>query len=376
MRRTIANSNLKKEISETFLNSFFIFAEIFLENGFDLFGVAPSNDSSLTEALKVYKNWIDSKKNAEMQYLSRHLEIKSNPDLFLKNVKSVLCVGLLYGDSQKFENENTHQAKVSSYARGPDYHKVMRDKLEHISYELKKRYEGDYKIFVDSEPVLDRYWGWRSGLGWIGKNSCLINRKIGSLFFIGGIFTTLDLESSEVHLDHCGKCTKCIDACPTKAILNNRTIDSNLCIGYHTIENKGVVPEVLYKNFNQWVAGCDICQTVCPWNDPVTTSKQFQTHHKAYKNENNERLPILDLIRWTQDDFQNELGESALSRMGYIGWLRNLTIALISSNNFSSQEVESALIFLKQKANQTKSEKRREGLLKAIEVLSSHMLKK
>jgi epoxyqueuosine reductase len=365
MRRTINNQDLVEEIKK-----------IAFEKGFDLFGTARANDPALGKALEIYKTWIDAKRNAEMEYLSRHFEIKKDPNLFLKNVKSVICVGLLYGENESFKNESAQQAKVSLYTRGIDYHKIMKEKLALISDELNKKFEGEYRTFVDAEAVLDRFWGWRAGLGWVGKNSCLINRKKGSFFFIGGIFTTLDLESSEIHPDHCGKCTKCIDACPTEAILSNRTIDSNLCIAYHTIENKGVVPETLYKNFNQWVAGCDICQSVCPWNDPVTPSHHFQAHHNAYKNQKNERPAILDLIRWSEDEFEQELKNSALSRMGYSGWLRNLAIALISSGNSNQKELELVINFLQEKALEIKSEKRKLGLIKAIEALSSHMLKK
>jgi epoxyqueuosine reductase len=230
--------------------------------------------------------------------------------------------------------ENPERARVSLYARGQDYHRLMGDRLEALAEWLRQEHGIAARSFVDSQPVLERFWAWRAGLGWVGKNAILINRKLGSYFFLGGLLVDVFLEPDAPAPDHCGRCRKCIEACPTDAITSDRSIDSGKCIAYHTIENRGLVPESIMEKNGRWIAGCDICQMVCPWNDPVTPGPCFENSNVAFN------ASLTKLSQWAAEDFKQAAKGIAMSRMKYAGFVRNLAIALPHSGGSATEKAE------------------------------------
>lgn len=305
-----------------------------LDFGFDLVGIASPRDPLLQSAAQRYSNWLNQNHQASMDYLKRHQEIKQDPELFLDEVKSIVCVGLAYeGESGQSARRERHH--VSAYLKGQDYHLLLKQMLEGFIINLKEENPHlKYRIFVDQEPVFERFWAWRSGLGWIGKNSLVINRKKGSYFFIGGFFTSLDLPPDNGYPDHCGRCQRCIEACPTDAILLTREIDSNRCIGYHTIENKSVIPTDIANKMQGWIAGCDICQQTCPWNDPPSTSHSFQFQNPLYT------ASYAELIEWDEATFKLKMKDTASARMKYGAFLRNLVLFLPYSESAQGIKIQ------------------------------------
>ncbi len=291
--------------------------------GFELVGIAGADDPALPEAVARYSDWITRGYGATMDYLRRHAELKAEPARLLPGWKSVVCVGQLYGAEPAAMAGA--EAQVSLYTRGADYHDVVGAKLAELAAWLRARGVGA-RPFVDSEPVLERFWASRAGLGWIGKNAMLINRKAGSYFFIGGLLVDVALEADEPGVDHCGRCRKCIDACPTVAITEERFIESGKCIAYHTIENRGVVPAEVMKGTGRWIAGCDICQNVCPWNDPVTPGGAFETVNPAFDGD------LLALAHWSATDFKARMAGVAMGRMKFAGFVRNVAVAVANSS--------------------------------------------
>ena len=225
-----------------------------------------SRAENLPEDAERLKDWLDKDYHARMGYMANHFEKRCDPTLLVEGSKSV--ISLLYNYYTDQQQSDPRAPVISKYAYGIDYHFVMKEKMNLLFDFIKLSFgtvEG--RVFVDSAPVLDRAWAQRSGLGWIGKNSNLISRKAGSFVFIGEIILDLELEYNQVpEGDFCGSCTRCIDACPTDAILTNRTLDAKRCISYQTIENKGDVDTELEGKLSNRFFGCDICQDVCPWN--------------------------------------------------------------------------------------------------------------
>ena len=210
---------------------------------------------------------------------------------------------------------------ISKYAYGKDYHIIIKDKLKALFSQMKKEI-GDIegRVFVDSAPIHERAWAKISGLGWIGKNSLLLNKKIGSYFFLAEIVCDLDLEYDSTISDHCGTCTKCIDACPTDAITQAQVVDANRCISYLTIENKNEIPKELSKSFNNYIFGCDICQDVCPWN-------KFSTSHNEREFLPKEELSKMSKKDWqelTHETFNKIFKNSAVKRTKFQGLKRNI----------------------------------------------------
>jgi epoxyqueuosine reductase len=292
--------------------------------GFDLAGVASADDPLLAEAVQRYSGWLDGGHGASMEYLRRHIPLKSDPSKLLQGVKSVVCVGLLYADAHQPEDDGS-KALVSMYTRGRDYHELMGERLGKLAEWLGREHGARARPFVDSEPVLERFWAWRAGLGWLGKNSCILNRKLGSYLFLGGVLTDMALEPDAPQPDHCGKCRKCIDACPTGAITEGREVESAKCIAYHTIENRGEVPPEIAARTGRWIAGCDVCQQVCPWNDPITPGSSFKNDNPAYG------ASLAELARWTPEEFRARTKGLAMARMKHAGFARNVGIAVANA---------------------------------------------
>lgn len=253
-----------------------------------------------------------------MEYMERNVEKRLNPIFLVENCKSVISLLYNYYTTDKLSPSGY---KISKYAYGIDYHFVIKEKLRELESVLKSLDETiQIRYFVDSAPVFERFWAQQSGLGWIGKNTCLISRRHGSFFFIAEVISSLELEYDEPAADYCATCTKCIDACPTNAILPGKLIDSNKCISYQTIENKGEIDPQLKGKFNNYIFGCDICQDVCPWNRKAVS-------HQEPKFNLNTHLKELSSDDWhnlSQEKFNTIFGKSAVKRTKYSGLMRNI----------------------------------------------------
>ena len=286
--------------------------------GFDDCGIAMAGAVSDREAGNL-DSWIKNSYNAGMEFMERNRDKRRDPTLLVPGARSVV---VLLANYYSGYNPSADNPRVARYAAGADYHKVLKDKLHLLLQFIKDAVPGsDGRVFTDSAPVMERTWAVTAGLGWIGRNSMLINRKIGSYSFIAEIVTTTVLTPDKPFItSHCGSCTKCIDACPTAAILPNRSVDSNRCISYATIEHKGAIPYLFRGKMENWIFGCDICQEVCPWNSRplLTTEKSFYPGEGILKMES----PGWNLSE--PERFHSEFSDSSLMRAGYNGIKRNL----------------------------------------------------
>lgn len=284
--------------------------ELATEVGFDACGVSAAID--LVDEKVHFGNWISKGFHAEMDYMARNFEMRMKPTLIVPNAKTVISVLLSY----KREEIAIHTSppKISRYALGPDYHGVMKNML----FELMSKIRDEFGIvngraFVDSAPVLERAWAVKAGLGWIGKNSNLINSHLGSYVFIGELILDVEVEPSNVTIpNRCGNCTKCIDSCPTGAIVAPQTIDSNKCISYLNIEKESPLTEQEYPMLNGWCFGCDTCQEVCPWNKKAEIKNHNQLQSK-FLNE----LTSEQLLNMPEDEFNSLFNKTPLMRAGY-----------------------------------------------------------
>ena len=287
-----------------------------LELGFSDVGFSKSRE--LIEEKQNYSNWLNNEYHADMNYLANNFEKRFNPELLIDNAKTVISVILNYYPN-KIQNKDTLQ--ISKYAYGRDYHKVVKNKLKKLAeYINDELININYRFFTDSAPVLDRKWAQLSGLGWIGKNSLLINKKYGSYFFIGELIIDVELEYDKPIKDACGTCTKCIDACPTQAIVQEKVVDANKCISYLTIENKGEINAGFKPDFSNQIFGCDICQDVCPWNSKLEATNELDFQPK-------EELFSLTKENWTnldEEKFNEIFQASAVKRAKYEGLKRNI----------------------------------------------------
>ena len=265
-------------------------------------------------------NWLQDEMNGEMAYMDNHLEKRLDPGLLVDNARSVVSVLLNYFPSEKQIDPDA--PVLSKYAYGTDYHFVMKDKLgELLQFIQLEIAPCEGRCFVDSAPVLDRAWAARAGLGWIGKNTNLISTEHGSFFFIGELIIDLELPiDDKIVRNHCGNCTRCLDACPTQALVSPFVLDARRCISYQTIENRGEIDQVLKGKFENRVFGCDICQDVCPWNLKSETHREPAFHP-------NVKLMNLTKSEWENMDkplFNELFKSSAVKRTRFEGLKRNL----------------------------------------------------
>ncbi len=283
--------------------------------GFDFCGI--SKAGFLENEAKDLDQWLSKNYHGQMAYMANHFDKRLDPRLLVEGAKSVITVILNYFPSEDLNSES--ELKVAKYAFGQDYHKVIKAKLSKLLIAIQTEI-GDInaRIFVDSAPVMDKAWAKKSGLGWIGKNTNLINRSMGSFFFIAEIICDLDLVYDGPIKDYCGTCTACLDACPTDALFEPYKIDASKCISYYTIELKEQIPDSEKAKFENWVFGCDICQDVCPWN---SFSKPHQTVEFQPIEAINAKSEWLEM---TADVFANVFKDSPIKRSKYEGFQRNI----------------------------------------------------
>jgi epoxyqueuosine reductase len=286
--------------------------------GFDFCGVSKA-DFLEKEAPRLEK-WLNENKHGKMSYMENHFDKRLDPRLLVPGAKSV--VSLLFNYYNPTKQEDPTAPKISQYAYGEDYHFVVKRKLKTFFTRIQDEIgEVDGRVFVDSAPVMDKAWAEKSGIGWIGKNVNLINKKRGSFFFIAELILDLELNPDTPDKDHCGTCTRCIDACPTSAIEKPYVVNGSKCISYLTIELKDeIIPSEFKENMDNWMFGCDICQDVCPWN-------RFSTPQQVDAFQPKNELLNMSKREWqelTQEVFQELFKNSAVKRTKFIGLKRNI----------------------------------------------------
>src|SRR6187399_2873086 len=290
-------------------------------------GVGISKAERLDEEANLLEEWLSKGYHGEMSYMANHFDMRTDPTKLVPGAKSVLSFMYNYFPEEERAHypsnvEEKETFKISRYAYGEDYHKVVRRKLKEFVVELKNEI-GDFhgRVFVDSAPIMERDWAKRSGLGWIGKNTLLIHPKKGSYFFLAEIILDVEFEYDHPMRDHCGTCTKCIDACPTDAISpEGYVLDGSKCISYLTIELKSQIPDEFKGKMEDWIFGCDICQDVCPWN-------RFSKPHEEPAFEMKEEIRGMSNADWkemTEEVFEDLFSKSAVKRTGWKGIQRNM----------------------------------------------------
>jgi epoxyqueuosine reductase len=298
--------------------------------GFDLVGVAPAQDSP---ELAFFERWLDAGHAGEMHYMQRSRERRRDIHQVLPGVQSVVVCGLNYDTDYPYSTACDDPARgwIARYAWGEDYHHGMWDKLEHLQrYVQEVGPPGlESKCYVDTGPVVERVYAKYAGLGWFGKNTCTLNTQFGSWLLLGELLLTIPLEFDQPTFDHCGTCTRCIEACPTDALLEPYVLDSRRCISYLTIELKGSIPETLRPQMGHHVFGCDICQDVCPWN----RKRHFTADTTMQPRPAQVHPPLAELAQLTPQEFKQRFRGTPLERAKRRGVVRNVCVAMGNSGN-------------------------------------------
>ncbi len=309
------------------------------ELGFEQVGIA---DADLSEAEVRLLDWLGRGYHGEMDYMARHGVNRARPDALVPGAIRVIAARMNYWPARARESrdilDDGARAFISRYATGRDYHAVMRKRLQRLADRISSQVEGfRYRAFTDSAPVMEVELARKAGLGWRGKHTLLLSREAGSYFFLGEIYTDLPLPVDGPQEDHCGTCQRCLDVCPTRAIIAPYQLDARRCISYLTIEHKSAIPEALRSLIGNRVYGCDDCQLICPWNRfaPPSAMPDF-----AVRNGLDEAT-LVELFGWSEMQFQDRLAGSAIRRIGYERWLRNLAVGL--GNAPTSRDVVEAL---------------------------------
>ena len=308
--------------------------------GFQQVGIADCDTNDADDRLQ---SWLDQKFHGEMSYMTRNREKRKHPELLVPNTVRIISVRMDYlpkDHNSKEILQNKNKAYISRYALGRDYHKVIRKRLQQLAQKINdavKDFDHQYRAFADSAPVFERHLAKKAGIGWVGKNTMILNNHAGSWFFLGELFTNLPLPVDQPVTAHCGSCTACIDVCPTKAIIAPYKIDARKCISYLTIEHKGSIDPELRPLMGNRIYGCDDCQLFCPWNKfaKSTSEPDFQPRH------NLKDADLVDLFSWDEKTFLSKMEGSPIRRAGYISWLRNIAVAL--GNAETAPEIIAAL---------------------------------
>jgi epoxyqueuosine reductase len=298
-------------------------------------------DINLDDYKGHFNSWLDNGYHGEMAYMANNKEKRCDPSKLLEGTCRVICVRMDYAlesSNSLAPLRNSNYAYVSRYARGRDYHKLIRKRLQSLAEKITSKVgPHGYRAFTDSAPVLERALAEKSGLGWIGKNTMLINKQAGSWFFLGELFTDLPLPIDKTESDHCGSCSACIDICPTNAFVAPNLLDASKCISYLTIELRTSIPVEFRRAMGNRVFGCDDCQLICPWNKftKVSVEDDFAPRHGL------DNSTLLELFKWTEKEFLANTEGSAIRRIGYECWQRNLAVGL--GNAQSSEEISATL---------------------------------
>lgn len=295
-----------------------------VEIGFSACGIAPSFEAN--SETEYFDKWIAAGNNAGMEYMKNNRDIRINPDGLVPGAKSVISVALNYYPKVRRPENEPH---IAYYAYGKDYHIVVKEMLRRLWNEITHFYTGDKipeaRVFTDSAPILERYWAWRAGLGWIGKNTNLIIPGKGSFFFLGEIVTTWELGEYDSPMpSKCGNCRRCLDACPTKALAKEHELNANRCLSYLTIEHRGDFPEDMKELLGNRLYGCDTCQKVCPWNrfaSPTNIDDFYPS--KELLNFSKESLQF-----FSEEDYKRIFAKSAVKRVKYEGMMRTIEVYL------------------------------------------------
>jgi epoxyqueuosine reductase len=284
--------------------------------GFDLVGIAAAAQA---DTFADFKSWLDEGCGGAMDYLERHAEARRHPDSILAGVHSVVMVAMNYK-----QPENPARPEIAQYARGRDYHDVLRQRLKELLAWLQEKVpDCRGRAVVDTAPLLERDFARRAGLGWFGKNTMLLNTQLGSLFFLGALLLDVELEPDQpFQTSHCGTCTACLEACPTQAFPEAGKLDARRCISYLTIELRGDIPLELRDGMGNWVFGCDVCQDVCPWNHKAPTTAEASFIGPANMPD------LVELLQLSDEEFCRRFKGTALMRPRRSGLLRNAAIAL------------------------------------------------
>ena len=298
------------------------------ELGFDALRIT---DTHLGPASDRLQTWLAEGRHGQMEYMQRHADLRSDPQLLVPGTVRVICVSMNYLPPEtSFEREwermaDPSQAVVSLYARGRDYHKVLRNRLQEFAKRIEEKIGAfGYRVFTDSAPLMEVELARKAGLGWRGKHTLLLNRESGSTFFLGEILVDIPLPIDTEVEEHCGTCTSCIDICPTQAITAPYQLDARRCISYLTIENPEAIPLEFRRAMGNRVYGCDDCQLICPWNKFAkrTQMPDFVQRHGLGQ------ATLLQLWSWTEAEFEQRHEGSAIRRIGYLRWRRNLAVAM------------------------------------------------
>lgn len=314
-------------MNSTPLNHHLLKAEA-LRLGFSACGIAPA-DRVDTHTARIFHQWLAEGRQADMHYLENHEPLRLDPRLLFPGAQSVICVALNYYPRQSLRPD---QLQFAYYAYGRDYHDVMREKLSLLANAVLA--DGTFRICCDTAPILDRYWAWRAGLGWIGKNSNLILPHLGSYFFLGEILSTAPSDHYDQPLpNHCGTCHRCVDACPTGALRADAPIDARRCLSYLTIENRGPIPPEAAQQMGNTIYGCDRCQQACPHNRfALPTSEDNFTPSSAFLT-----MTPADWHTLTPERYRELFRGSAVKRAKYEGLMRNITVRPHSDSNPDSE---------------------------------------
>ena len=300
------------------------------ELGFQHVGIS---DIDLSDSIPEFLAWLDKGYHGDMQFMAEHGSKRYKPAELLPGTASIVSVRMDYLPPEaKFAKTlgDASQAYVSRYALGRDYHKVIRNKLKKLGQKIAQELnlpDMSFRPFVDSAPVLERPIAEKAGLGWVGKHSLVLSEKAGSWFFLGELFLPLPLPADSKVEEKCGKCVACINTCPTGAIVEPYLVDSNKCLSYLTIEQKGAIPIEFRQAMGNRIYGCDDCQLICPWNRFADLTQEADFHPRQHLH----RVSLLELWHWSEAEFLDKTQGSPIRRIGYPAWMRNIAVALGNS---------------------------------------------